>query len=101
MKWISTKERLPEEGQEVLYVTTDIKETAFGEFYRSTEGKEAFGNLIDGYVSLAYVSYWMPIPTPPSEEEKTEEVREEKEFKVGMKVRVVKNLYEGEWRKKG
>ena len=110
MKWISTKERLPEEGQRVLYVKSNLDEVLYGEFYKEKDGSLSFGDLLEGYVSLAYVVYWMPLPAPPSEEEilaeriadleknpeeaiPWEEARKEKEFKVGMKVRVVKNLF--------
>lgn len=94
MKWISTKERLPEEYGEILFVGDGV--TKHGE-YSSYRGE--FGSWESGYHRVEEVEWWMPLPPPPSEEEiPWEEVRKEKEFKVGMKVRVVKNLFKGEWK---
>ena len=92
MKWISTKERLPEEGQEVLFYDSRYEDIEFNQYYRGANGKYYFGAT-----EAENISHWL-LPAPPSKEEKAEEVWEEKAFKVGMKVRVVKNLFKGKWK---
>lgn len=59
--WISVKDRLPEEGQEVLV---------------STKSKNGQRNVDKGYIlpgknrfvhrGTAEVTHWMPLPEPPS-----------------------------------
>lgn len=55
-QWISVKERLPENGIEVLVVSD-------GETGASWHEKGEFGWAIGGTVT-----HWMPLPEPPEEE---------------------------------
>jgi hypothetical protein len=60
MEWISVKDRLPENRQEVLgaYVLEELEQSvllfARGEF-RTKYGSEFYG----------VVTHWMPLPEPP------------------------------------
>lgn len=69
-KWISVKERLPEEGLEVLGLigtaNTSRKTYDIGryesEFYRSFSCNK-YGDL-----GIEWLEHWMPLPEPPKEE---------------------------------
>ena len=61
MNWISVKERLPEEGEDVLFFDFDIE---IGQKMRSGWHP----NWSDTLISFEQVSYWMPLPDPPEEE---------------------------------
>lgn len=82
MEWISVKDRLPPDGQQVLLfiqaqmqdVDCDTNEP-ISDLYIHTE--KAIGYITkntlwinydqDGYYSLSDVTHWMPLPTPPFE----------------------------------
>lgn len=59
-KWISVKDRLPEDEREVLvvYCGEGIKDVHMSWY----EGDEF------GWATLGYVSHWMELPEPPKEE---------------------------------
>ena len=50
-EWISVKERLPEEGLEILW-------------YHATGGEYCVGQLIDT-ITPPFFTHWMPLPEPP------------------------------------
>jgi hypothetical protein len=62
--WISTKERLPDEGKTVLIVRSSPKETItdVGYLYKNLWLVEEYG-CIDEPES---VTHWMPLPDPPN-----------------------------------
>lgn len=78
MEWISVKDRLPENGVEVLiYYATDIIQGFIynGIWKGSVRTTECMN---DGYVNdrtickqndyFDFVTHWMPLPKPPSNE---------------------------------
>lgn len=73
MEWISVKERLPEDGQTVIYLIT--VETAFGLKWKIDYGKWNFkeqifsGEFFDYRELERGVKYWMLLPEPPKENE--------------------------------
>lgn len=77
MEWISVKDRLPENDDEVLiYIVKDIVQAYFlrGYWHGSIMVTD---NMNDGYVSdrrivkegssFDFVTHWMPLPEPPKE----------------------------------
>ena len=63
MEWIKTSDRLPEEGQEVLFVD-DIVNCMYGYFKDGIFHSREYGNF--GKVD---VDYWLPIPPLPKNKE--------------------------------
>lgn len=61
-KWISVKDRLPEDGQQVLTHKNGICDVQTYEARRN--------GWISGcwFWSMATVTHWMPLPTPPKED---------------------------------
>lgn len=60
-KWISVKERLPEEGEDVLvYLGEGIFEICW-------TLKDGFWETRDSYLDTDAVTHWMPLPEPPKE----------------------------------
>lgn len=57
--WISVKERLPEEGERVLFFCDDVD---IGYFF-----KERGWHFLDGgdWFEINEVTHWMPLPEPP------------------------------------
>lgn len=53
-QWISVKERLPEEGQEILW-------------YHALGGEYCVGQLTDA-TTPPFFTHWMPLPEAPKEE---------------------------------
>lgn len=53
-EWISVKDRLPEEGKEILW-------------YHQPGGEFAVGYLLDE-ATQPFFTHWMPLPEPPKEE---------------------------------
>lgn len=63
MKWISVKERLPENGQ-LVWAYSDDKKSSYGMMLRHGEWEV----IRDGF-QLVEVTHWMPLPEPPKENE--------------------------------
>ena len=61
MKWISVKDRLPEDGEYVVF-------PLFGGFEAGEYGKDWMG-----YWKNGEIDWWMPLPEPPQDEESEEE----------------------------
>jgi len=71
VKWISVKDRLPEDGEPILIVVNDLKSEPVQADVCYYDGDEAW--LDSGYNFGSDVIYWMPLPEPPEQEgEKTE-----------------------------
>ena len=84
-KWISVKDRLPEEGELVLTCSygTDVIIQKDGETLEEAIARvvkipnvsagaidgEGFWDGIDGYPMIIQPSFWMPFPEPPKTEE--------------------------------
>ena len=75
MEWISVKDRLPEEGVEVLiYCNPDIVQAVFSVGYWKGSF-DVTDYMNDGFVpdrrickqgsDYDYVTHWMPLPEPP------------------------------------
>ena len=71
-KWISVKDRLPEDGQNcILYYPENNPEFVSGEYdnefnrwyyaYEEYSYRPAFNELQDG------ITHWMPMPDPPED----------------------------------
>ena len=72
-KWISVEERLPEEGQEVLFSNDLEKFVHFGTFTRSSRSDmpEFYWQIYptgEPFLSKE-ITHWQPLPPAPSEEE--------------------------------
>lgn len=69
--WISVKERLPEEGQVVLFVpTTNQKSVQVGKLsHVGKQGGAMFENMYSRTTMRYYATHWMPRPEPPKEPE--------------------------------
>lgn len=69
-RWISVKERLPEEGQVVLFVpTTNQKSVQVGKLsHVGKQGGAMFENMYSRTTMRYYATHWMPRPEPPKEE---------------------------------
>ena len=63
-EWISVKERLPEEGEKVLWFDRDDMEV--GSVFRS-RGVTFVSTSLDLF-DIAEYTHWMPLPEPPKEE---------------------------------
>lgn len=68
MKWISVKERLPEEGMRVLTCCIGEKFTEYSidyivEFENDTEKEFIWACRLEN--DCASVTHWMPLPQPP------------------------------------
>lgn len=73
-RWIPVSERLPDDGQEVLFESVKYaKETLLGEFIAQT--KNFFSGEKEGYYDNIYsvtdgqVTRWMPLPEAPAGEQ--------------------------------
>lgn len=68
-RWISVKERLPEEGQVVLFVpTTNQKSVQVGKLsHVGKQGGAMFENMYSRTTMRYYATHWMPRPEPPKE----------------------------------
>lgn len=60
MTWISVKDRLPENGENVLIATKmgDVREFIYYEASQSWE-------IYDIYMANDLVTHWQPLPEPP------------------------------------
>jgi hypothetical protein len=73
MKWVSTKERLPEnELLVLLYVpNTFVKQQVrFGYFFTDRSGRTTAELVDDGGLDTIHLEdapFWMPLPDPPKE----------------------------------
>lgn len=67
--WISVKERLPEEGQVVLFVpTTNQKSVQVGKLsHVGKQGGAMFENMYSRTTMRYYATHWMLRPEPPKE----------------------------------
>jgi hypothetical protein len=65
MKWISVKDRLPEDWQEVIVYSPD-EDVQSGVFYSKISG---FQNDCNGRTILVNITHWMPLPELPSHAE--------------------------------
>lgn len=61
-EWISVKERLPEEGEDVLAY---LGEGIFGICWLLKDG---YWETRDSFLYPDDVTHWMPLPEPPKEE---------------------------------
>lgn len=70
MIWISVKDRLPDYGQDVLFVNGK-NEVSIGERFRYEEGTETWATDSSIYFNdhilqeWATCRFWMPLPLPP------------------------------------
>ena len=64
MDWINIKDKLPEEGQKVIYY---FKETGISIGYYSCKGGCDCFYSHDGWL-CDDVTHWMPLPKPPDGE---------------------------------
>jgi hypothetical protein len=71
-KWISVKDRLPDNNQEILVYsnTLEAKEvrklTPYACYYY--DGFMSYGdNLSQQWLSTITITHWMPLPEPPKE----------------------------------
>lgn len=62
-KWISVKERLPENGQ-LVWTYSDDKQSSYGMMLR-----HGVWEVIRDGCELVEVTHWMPLPEPPKENE--------------------------------
>lgn len=74
MQWIKTSERLPEGNQAVLYIDRSRiyhpqRSGIFKKEFLCIENHNVFHDLAEKYTDAKYVSYWMPYPELPTEEE--------------------------------
>lgn len=70
-KWISVKDRLPEDGQSCIYVIHIPKKNEWKLDYGEWQAEENvfYGEYID-YRDLNWtLTHWMPLPEPPKENE--------------------------------
>ena len=65
MKWISVKDRMPEDGQEVIVYSPD-EDVQSGVCYFEDYGFQGDCNLRS---ILVNITHWMPLPEPPSHAE--------------------------------
>lgn len=68
--WISVKDRLPEEGENILIFVNDLKSEPVQADVCYYDGDEAW--LDSGYNFGSDVPYWMPLPKPPEVNENDE-----------------------------
>lgn len=60
MKWIPTKDRLPDKGKYVLIYIKDYMVTK-ARLYESWQNESGYT-----YYERDLVTYWMPLPEPPT-----------------------------------
>jgi uncharacterized protein DUF551 len=65
VKWISVKDRLPENKDEVL-VYNDFNRICVSCYFTLT-GKEYYWENRDDQSMGATITHWMPLPSPPKE----------------------------------
>ena len=65
MEWISVKDRLPKDDEDVL-VIDDTGRMAVSCYFFSSYGSWLWENR-DDQVLLGEVTHWMPLPNPPEE----------------------------------
>jgi hypothetical protein len=72
-RWISVKERLPEEGQIVAFIPSCNHESVYVGVLSNIgkSGGVMFSHREGRYKSNYYAKYWMPLPEPPKEEQAT------------------------------
>jgi hypothetical protein len=70
-KWISVKERLPEDGIEVLFYSSKTQMNCCFVGYRAQENEylDPEGNGLILREIEKYYTHWMPLPEPPKEKE--------------------------------
>ena len=70
--WISVKDRLPESEQRLLMCTSKPGSVTEGIYHRSLGHRGGFGIITkrgingDEFDHIEGVTYWMPLPAPPS-----------------------------------
>jgi hypothetical protein len=69
-EWISVKDRLPEENENVILY--DGKEVFCGDLFFGKLGKICWGiqacdGICYGHYNKDEVTHWMPLPKPPKE----------------------------------
>ena len=69
-QWISVKDRLPEEGVEVLFHSPEKEMNCCFVGYRATENEyvDPEGNGLIARQIEKYYTHWMPLPAPPKED---------------------------------
>lgn len=69
-KWISVKERLPEDGIEVLFYSPEKEMNCCFVGYKATKNEyvDPEGNGLIARQIEKYYTHWMPLPAPPKEE---------------------------------
>ena len=62
--WISVKDRLPDEKQEILTINSEEKmEVCFYE-----KEWEGIFQQCDGLIKIFNITHWQPLPEPPKED---------------------------------
>lgn len=64
MEWIKTTDQLPEEFEEVITYSSQIK---VGTAYYYWQESEAVWVSSDGVYERLAVTHWMPLPEPPTQ----------------------------------
>lgn len=67
--WISVKDRLPEDTQRVLFITTLVDIVQLGVFIEKDDVRK-LNNIMwsgGGYYTLKSITHWIPLPEPPKE----------------------------------
>ena len=70
-KWISVRERLPEDAQEVLY-STKTGRVFHGEYYDDNTDRKWFSYKDDMFSFNNVVKAWMPLPKPYESQERSD-----------------------------
>ena len=85
-EWISVKERMPKNGQHVLFCGYDFEDPdlfTYSGFYRESRGKGCWYTDSPGgfrhHVDCEYVTHWLPMPRIPSLRSMKEIQKEEEE----------------------
>lgn len=65
-QWISVEDRLPEFHKQILFYAGDIDGLMKGAFYRNSH---KFQNNNGDFFYKKEVTHWMPLPTPPTQEQ--------------------------------
>ena len=71
MEWISTKDKMPEDGQKIIFLTTHLLE-APDNIYTGIkwDHKMHFSQqrmIQHDHLYMHAVTHWMPIPKPPKQ----------------------------------
>lgn len=71
-KWVSTKDRLPEDREKVL-IYSYKRQTQVGYLFKNIEESPKYFFICDAEhtgkrFNLYEISHWMPLPTPPNQE---------------------------------